>query len=117
MPVGCAKRLCQARESAVLGGGFIGLEVAASAVSRGCKVTVIEPASRLLQRSMPPEVSSFMLGLHRLYGVDRQLETTPVAINKTTEGGTLIKTDRGDVAADVVVIGIGVLPNVELAVS
>jgi anthranilate 1,2-dioxygenase ferredoxin reductase subunit len=69
--------------------------VAASAVSRGCKVTVIEPASRLLQRSMPPEVSSFMLGLHRLHGVDMQLETTPVAINKTTEGGALIKTDRG----------------------
>jgi anthranilate 1,2-dioxygenase ferredoxin reductase subunit len=78
---------------------------------------VIEPASRLLQRSMPPEVSSFMLGLHRLHGVDMRLETTPVAINKTAEGGALIKTDRGDVAADVVVIGIGVLPNVELAVS
>jgi anthranilate 1,2-dioxygenase ferredoxin reductase subunit len=55
--------------------------------------------------------------LHRRHGVDTQLETTPVAINKTAESGALIKTDRGNVAADVVVIGIGVLPNVELAAS
>ncbi|HMC44137.1 MAG TPA: anthranilate 1,2-dioxygenase system ferredoxin--NAD(+) reductase [Caballeronia sp.] len=101
---------------AVLGGGFIGLEVAASAVSRGCSVTVIEPASRLLQRSMPAEVGAFMLGLHRRHGVDMQLDTTPLAINKTPTG-SLVKTDRGDVPADVVVIGIGVVPNVELAVS
>lgn len=114
---GLREALVPGARVAVLGGGFIGLEVAASAVSRGCKVTVIEPASRLLQRSMPPEVASFMLGLHRRHGVDTQLETTPVAINKTAESGALIKTDRGNVAADVVVIGIGVLPNVELAAS
>ena len=101
---------------AVLGGGFIGLEVAASAISRGCAVTVIEPASRLLQRSMPAEVGAFMLGLHRSHGVDMRLDTTPVSIDKTPTG-TLVKTDRGDVPADVVVIGIGVVPNVELAVS
>ena len=101
---------------AVLGGGFIGLEVAASAVSRGCAVTVIEPASRLLQRSMPAEVGAFMLGLHRRHGVDMQLDTTPLAIDKAPPGA-MVKTNRGDVPADVVVIGIGVVPNVELAVS
>jgi len=101
---------------AVLGGGFIGLEVAASAVSRGCAVTVIEPASRLLQRSMPAEVGAFMLGLHRRHGVDMQLDTTPLAISKTP-AGAMVKTDSGDVPADVVVIGIGVVPNVELAAS
>ena len=101
---------------AVLGGGFIGLEVAASAISRGCAVTVIEPASRLLQRSMPAEVGAFMLGLHRRHGVDMQLDTTPLAIHKTPTGAT-VKTDRGEVHADVVVIGIGVVPNVELAAS
>jgi anthranilate 1,2-dioxygenase ferredoxin reductase subunit len=102
---------------AVLGGGFIGLEVAASAVSRGCAVTVIEPASRLLQRSMPSEVGAFMLGLHRHHGVDMQLDTTPIAITGTSKGGATIKTDRGEVSADVVVIGIGVMPNVEIAAS
>jgi anthranilate 1,2-dioxygenase ferredoxin reductase subunit len=102
---------------AVLGGGFIGLEVAASAVSRGCAVTVIESASRLLQRSMPPEVGAFMLGLHRGHGVDMQLDTTPLAISHAPTGGAIIKTDRGEVPADVVVIGIGVVPNVEIAAS
>ncbi|AME28410.1 anthranilate 1,2-dioxygenase system ferredoxin--NAD(+) reductase [Burkholderia sp. PAMC 26561] len=100
----------------VLGGGFIGLEVAASAVSRGCAVTVIEPANRLLHRSMPADLGAFMLGLHRRHGVDMQINTTPIAIEKTPSGA-VVKTDCGDVPADVVVIGIGVVPNVDLAAS
>lgn len=95
---------------AVLGGGFIGLEVAASAIVRGCTVTLIEPASGLLLRSMPRVIAEHMEGLHRRKGVDLRLDTTPLAIHRDH-----VETDKGSVAADVVVIGIGVVPNVELA--
>lgn len=96
----------------VLGGGFIGLEVAASAVARGCSVTLVEPASGLLKRSMPTVIGEFMAELHRRKGVDLRFAETPLAI-----GHGSVETDKGELAADVVVIGIGVVPNVELAVS
>lgn len=97
---------------AVLGGGFIGLEVAASAVVRGCAVTLIEPATSLLKRSMPARIGEFIADLHRGKGVDLRLGETPLAIRNGA-----VETDKGKVKADVFVVGIGVVPNVELAVS
>jgi anthranilate 1,2-dioxygenase ferredoxin reductase component len=99
----------------VLGGGFIGLEVAAAAITRGCGVTLIEPAARLLQRSMPATVGDFMGALHAARGVDMRLGVMPTAIRAAAPVGAIVETDHGDLAADVVVIGIGVLPNCELA--
>lgn len=99
---------------AVLGGGFVGLEVAASATTLGCKVTVVEPASGLLRRSMPPVVGDFIRALHARRGVDVRLNTIPSAIHKKA-GQVTVETDRGEIDADIVVIGIGVSPNVELA--
>jgi anthranilate 1,2-dioxygenase ferredoxin reductase subunit len=106
--------LLPGKRVAVLGGGFIGLEVAASAITRGCAVTLLEPASRLLLRSMPEAVGAYMLALHAGRGVDMRLGTTPAGI-RATPHGALVDTDRGEVPADVVVIGIGVIPNCELA--
>jgi anthranilate 1,2-dioxygenase ferredoxin reductase component len=100
----------------VLGGGFIGLEVAASATKAGCATVLVEPAERLLMRSMPNEVAAFIDALHRTNGVDMRLRTMPLAVRRGV-GRVIVETDHGDIDADIVVVGIGVLPNVELAAA
>jgi anthranilate 1,2-dioxygenase ferredoxin reductase subunit len=102
---------------AVLGGGFIGLEVAAAAVQRGCTVTLLEAAPGLLLRSMPLEVGAFLQALHTARGVDIRFDTRAQHIRKGTTGTAIVATNHGDVTADVVVVGIGVVPNVELAAA
>ncbi|MBN3786223.1 anthranilate 1,2-dioxygenase system ferredoxin--NAD(+) reductase [Burkholderia sp. Ac-20353] len=109
--------LAPGRHVAVLGGGFIGLEVAAAARQLGCAVTVIDPAARLLQRALPDVVGTYAQNLHDGRGVAFRLSTLPRAIRRSASGGAVVETDRGDVAADVVVVGIGVVPNVELAAA
>lgn len=101
----------------ILGGGFIGLELAASAVSYGCEVTVIEPADALLKRSMPALVSDHIRALHIANGVRIQLDTVPVSLRADASGRVTVHTNRGDRRADVVIAGIGAVPNVELARS
>ncbi|KUY56534.1 anthranilate 1,2-dioxygenase system ferredoxin--NAD(+) reductase [Burkholderia sp. RF2-non_BP3] len=108
-------QLAPGRRVAVLGGGFIGLEVAAAARQLGCDVTVIDPAQRLLQRALPEVVGAYARQLHDARGVTFQMATLPRAIRRAPGGSAIVETDRGDVPADVVVIGIGVVPNVELA--
>ncbi|WP_175819083.1 anthranilate 1,2-dioxygenase system ferredoxin--NAD(+) reductase [Burkholderia sp. BCC0419] len=108
-------QLVPGRRVAVLGGGFIGLEVAAAARQLGCDVTVIDPAARLLQRALPEAVGAYARQLHDARGVRFQMATLPRAIRRAPGGGAVVETDRGDVPADVVVVGIGVVPNVELA--
>ena len=110
------ERLRNAAEIVVIGGGFIGLEVAASASNLGKKVTVIESASRLLERSVSPVVSQFLLDLHTRYGVDVRLNESVVEIEEhngragfvTTQGGVRLR-------ADLVLVGIGGVPNDQLA--
>ncbi|MFL9991305.1 FAD-dependent oxidoreductase [Paraburkholderia sediminicola] len=106
--------LAPGKRVVILGGGFIGLEVAAAATQAGCKTTVIEPAPALLQRALPDSVAQHIAALHERNGVDLRLGTMPHAISYGN-GSASIETDAGAVAADVVVAGIGVLPNVELA--
>ncbi|MDN7427636.1 anthranilate 1,2-dioxygenase system ferredoxin--NAD(+) reductase [Burkholderia sp. AU45388] len=108
-------QLAPGRRVAVLGGGFIGLEVAAAARQLGCDVTVIDPAPRLLQRALPEVVGAYARQLHDARGVNFQMATLPRAIRRAPGGGAVVETDCGDVPADVVVVGIGVVPNVELA--
>jgi anthranilate 1,2-dioxygenase ferredoxin reductase component len=110
--------LAPGKRVAVLGGGFIGLEVAASAATLGCIVVVIEPARALLQRSMPRAVGEFILSLHRERGVEIRLNTKPLAIRRAADcEAAIVQTDQGDIETDVVVIGIGIVPNVELAIQ
>ena len=99
----------------VIGAGFIGMEVAAAAVSRGCRVTVLELADLPMARGIPPLLGSFYADLHRERGVD--LRTTTSVRRITDENGrALVHTDSGDTfLADAVLAGIGVVPNVDLA--
>ncbi|KVD89570.1 pyridine nucleotide-disulfide oxidoreductase [Burkholderia sp. ABCPW 14] len=107
--------LAPGKRVAVLGGGFIGLEVAASAVRLGCRATLVDPAQRLLQRGMPEIIGTFALALHTRRGVDVRLAALPERIRRGVDGAVVVETSAGDVEADVVVAGIGVVPNVELA--
>jgi 3-phenylpropionate/trans-cinnamate dioxygenase ferredoxin reductase component len=102
----------------VVGGGFIGLEIAATARLLGKTVTVLEAAGRLMGRAVAPEISAHFLALHRGWGSDVRLDTAVGRI--IGEGGRVVAVEdaRGDrVPADLAVIGIGVAPNVELATA
>lgn len=106
--------LAPGKTVAILGGGFIGLEVAAAVTQAGCTATVIEPSPVLLQRSLPVLAARFVESLHKQRGVAMMLGTVPSRIGY--DGGrAVVETDHGPVAADIIVAGIGVVPNLELA--
>lgn len=114
-----ALRLNQAlaggKRLAVVGGGWIGLEVAATARQMGCPVTVIEQAARLCARSVLPGVSAYLADMHRAQGVEVLLDTCLQGIAADGAGLELTLSDQRRVAADVVVLGTGLQPNDELA--
>ena len=101
----------------VVGAGFIGLETAAAARGHGAEVTVLEVARQVLARGVPHEVAEWYQALHSNHGVDVRLGSVLTRI--TNDGGrACVHTeDGGSIVADAVVIGIGVVPNVELAES
>ena len=103
-----------ARHVAIIGGGYIGLEVAASARKRGLEVTVLEMAPRLLARVASPEASAFFDNLHRTNGVQIMTGTRLERIDRNKAGLTLI-TDTAPVNTDMAVVGIGVVPDMALA--
>lgn len=99
----------------IVGAGFIGLELAASARSRGCKVTVIEKQPRVMARAVPAEVAETMSARHTAEGVDIRCGTAITVIHHGPRGWALAL-DSGDVVAgDVLVAGIGVVPETTLA--
>ena len=108
--------LVAGRRLAVVGGGYIGLEIASTARGLGLEVCVIEAADRILGRVTAPEMSAYYTSAHRARGVDIRLSTSIAAF----EGdGAVEAVDCGDetVPADVVVVGIGIAPEQELAAS
>lgn len=103
---------------AVIGGGWIGLEVAATARRLGLEVIVIENGPRLCARSVPWVISDFLLTLHQAEGVRIEFGSTATAIESRNASGTLrLQTHRGMEYADVVLIGAGLEPNTELATA
>jgi 3-phenylpropionate/trans-cinnamate dioxygenase ferredoxin reductase component len=99
----------------VIGGGYIGLEVAAVARKAGLEVTILEAAERVLARVAPPAVSSFFEGLHADAGVTiiTGAKVTHIVGDAAVSGVALA--DGTVIAADVVLVGIGIIPNAELA--
>ena len=105
-----------ARRIVVVGAGFIGLEFAAVCAGRGLSVTVIEAAGRAMARAVSPETSEAFRAFHAAAGVTFLFEAGVAAIEG--EGGRVaaIRTAAGDrLPADLVLVGIGVLPNQEIA--
>ena len=100
----------------IIGAGFIGLEFAATARIKGLEVDVVEVAPRVMGRAVTSEVSEYFQGRHRDAGIRIHLGLGVSAIE--AEGGhvTGVRLSDGNLlAADLVVVGIGVLPNIELA--
>jgi 3-phenylpropionate/trans-cinnamate dioxygenase ferredoxin reductase component len=109
-------RLKQATEIVVIGGGFIGLEVASSAAKLSKKVTVVESASRILERAISPLVSSYLLDIHAQHGVKVILgdTATSMAHNGARVAGVTLASGT-TLPADLVLVGIGGIANDELA--
>jgi 3-phenylpropionate/trans-cinnamate dioxygenase ferredoxin reductase component len=99
----------------VVGAGFIGAEVAASARSSGVEVTVLEKSKVPLHRALGEEMGRVYAGIHRDHGVDLRTEDGVRTIDEVA-GGVVVRTERGDaIEADAVLVGVGIDPNVELA--
>ena len=99
----------------VIGGGYIGLEVAAVARKAGLEVTILEAADRVLARVAPPAISSFFEGLHRDAGVSIITGAKVTRIVGDTHVTGVALGDGTVIDADVVLVGIGIIPNAELA--
>lgn len=101
----------------VIGGGYIGLEAAATVSQMGHEVTVLERMPRLLARVTSETIASFYQNLHQAHGVAVRCGVDVAAIEGNTHV-TGVRVGAGEVLpADVVLVGIGVLPNQELAVE
>ena len=108
-------RLEAAQDVVVVGGGFIGLEVASTAAKTGKKVTLIEAQSRLLERAVSPLISQFLLDIHRAHGVDIRFNESVVAIEGNGAAHEVVTSGGLRVRADLIVTGIGGIANDELA--
>jgi 3-phenylpropionate/trans-cinnamate dioxygenase ferredoxin reductase subunit len=104
-----------AKRVAIVGGGYIGLEVAAVARSEGREVTVLEAEDRVMKRVTSPPVSAFYEGMHRSRGVDIRLNTKIEAIDGGTRAEGLRLAGGARIDTDLVLIATGALPNEELA--
>lgn len=107
-------RMTAAGHVAVLGGGFIGCEVAAAAIRLGKRATILEALPTLLHRALGPELGDVVAGIHRDEGADVRTGQQVLGI-RPRRGGVRISTAAGDVDADVLVVGVGTVPNTELA--
>jgi NADPH-dependent 2,4-dienoyl-CoA reductase/sulfur reductase-like enzyme len=106
------------RQVVIVGAGWIGLEVAAAARHHGNAVTVVEPQPTPLHGVLGPEMGAVFARLHRDHGVDLFTDTTVREIRGAAGRVTAVVTDRhAGLAADLVVVGVGALPNVGLAAA
>jgi 3-phenylpropionate/trans-cinnamate dioxygenase ferredoxin reductase component len=111
------ERLVAERHLIVIGGGLIGLEVAAAAVARGCVVTVIEVADRLMARVVGPEISAHFAQLHRARGTEILTARIPERLEARGRACRVTCRDGSSRDGDLVVIGCGVIPNAEMAAA
>ncbi len=103
-----------ARRLVVVGAGFIGSEVAASARRRGVEVVVLEAADQPLAAAVGREVGRRCADLHGRYGADLRCGAGVAGVREAPGGGLAVDlSDGGEVGCDAVVVGIGVIPNVE----
>ncbi|MEQ8965854.1 MAG: FAD-dependent oxidoreductase [Azospirillaceae bacterium] len=109
------KRLASGARVVLVGGGFIGLELAASAAARGARVTVLEAAPRILGRIVPEEIAAIVAGRHAEAGVEIRCGVTIERIEGGEAGCRVVLADGPALEADTVIAGIGAVPNTELA--
>ena len=98
----------------VLGGGFIGCEVAAAAVRLGKRVTILEALPTLLHRVLGPELGGVVAAIHAAEGVDVRTSQRVTGLWHDADGLTVL-TEAGSLRCDLLVVGVGTVPNTELA--
>src|SRR5690606_19871465 len=103
------------RRLVIVGAGYIGLEVAAVATKLGLEVTVVELLDRVMKRVVCPAVSDFYAAEHRAHGVDIRLDTGIEAFVGDGRVRGVLLADGTEIPAGLVVIGVGIVPNTELA--
>lgn len=104
-----------AGHAVIIGGGVIGLEVAASLKSLGLHVTVIERAPQLMARNVPPDPAAWIGALHEAQGTSLLIDAALRGMARTADGLLVTLSDGREIGADFSVIGIGIRPAVELA--
>ncbi|CAM3673010.1 NAD(P)/FAD-dependent oxidoreductase [Litorimonas haliclonae] len=103
------------RRAVIIGGGYIGLETGASLKKQGMEVTILEAMPRILQRVTAPELSRFYKRVHQEEGVNILEGVVASAISKSNGRLNVSTSCQQNFDADMVIIGIGVIPNMELA--
>ena len=103
------------KSAVIIGGGYIGLETAASLRKQGMNVSVLEAMPRILQRVTAPDLSMFYKRIHMEEGVQIYESVGASEIQKTANGLRVLTGGTENFDADMVIIGIGVIPNTELA--
>lgn len=106
-----------AQRLVIVGGGYIGLEIASVARKAGKQVTVLEAADRILGRVVAPEVSAFYHQMHTEEGVDIHTGQMVTAFEGTDRANAVLTESGGRFEADMIVAGIGLVPNLALAES
>jgi 3-phenylpropionate/trans-cinnamate dioxygenase ferredoxin reductase subunit len=109
--------LDQAKRIAIVGGGYIGLEVAAVARGEGRDVTVLEAEERVMKRVTSPVISEFMQNFHRARGVDIRLGARLAAIEGDGKVSQVRLADGSALPADLVLLAVGAKPNDDLAAA
>jgi NADPH-dependent 2,4-dienoyl-CoA reductase/sulfur reductase-like enzyme len=110
-------RLSRGVRLAVVGAGFIGLEIAATARKAGCAVTVLELADQPLARVAPPEIGAHVAELHRRNGVALELRCSVLAIDTASACCAITTADGQTIESDIIAVGIGAVPNTEVAAA
>jgi len=103
--------LLPGRRVAVVGGGWIGLEVAAAARTAGCEVVVVEALEMPLVRVLGPEVAQAFRSLHESHGVEVRTNVSVSSVESGTASAVVHLDDGASLEADLLVVGIGVTPN------
>tara|TARA_B100001559_G_scaffold187499_1_gene156934 strand:- start:113 stop:1318 length:1206 start_codon:yes stop_codon:yes gene_type:complete len=107
-------QMSTSKNMVIVGGGYIGLEVASVAIKKGLTVSVLEMENRILERVTTEEMSAFYNELHSDQGVNI-LTSTQAKAFKGSEAVERVVCDDQEIPADLVIVGIGILPNTEIA--
>lgn len=113
--VGIKAQMETAKNAVIVGGGYIGLEVAAALRKQGMAVTVLEMASRVLERVTSPETSAFFTRAHQEEGVEVITDIQVSEFCGDDRVSSVKCADGREIPADLIVVGIGIIPNVEIA--
>lgn len=103
---------------AIIGGGVIGLELASTAIDLGCQVNLVDTGNRVMRRSIPPILSQFLFEQHQKNGVQFHMNTGLRTASRNQDNSFTLTLENGTcLQADAIVYGIGVEPNVNLAIQ